>query len=258
VIKSSTSAATALVGDEQRNAFAEQGFFILPGIIDGETLHGLRATVDRMIVDIEREMDAAGVETLGLNHRGSRYFIANRYAGEPALEAFVTGELMLGIAAAVVGPEVYLFNEQFVVKTAEHDSDFAWHQDSGYLAKALGGYDRPYLTCWCALDDVTVENGTIHVLPFDRAGFRGLVDHDVDAASNDHIGYRGDDPGDAVEVAAGSIVVFSSMLLHRSGPNRTSRPRRSYVVQYTDVPVLRADGTPLHVARPVVSGGLRR
>jgi ectoine hydroxylase-related dioxygenase (phytanoyl-CoA dioxygenase family) len=220
-------------------------------------VQALRSTADRLVADAERDMEANATETLGLNHRGSRYFIANRSTSEPVLEGFVTGELMSSLAGAVLGPDAYLFNEQFVVKMGEGESEFSWHQDSGYLAKNLPGYDRPYLTCWCALDDVSEANGTIHVLPFPRAGGRGLVDHDVDAASNDHIGYSGSDAGDAVEVSAGSIVVFSSMLLHRSGANHTPRPRRSYVVQYTDVPVLVPGGTPLALARPVLRAGRR-
>jgi len=58
-----------------------------------------------------------------------------------------------------------------------------------------------------------------------------------------------------VFVAAGSIAVFSSTLLHRSGPNRTNRPRRGYVVQYSPEPILRADGTPSGLAEALLVGG---
>ena len=36
-----------------------------------------------------------------------------------------------------------------------------------------------------------------------------------------------------VDAAAGSIVAFSSRLLHSTGPNLTSRLRRVYLAQYT-------------------------
>jgi len=35
-----------------------------------------------------------------------------------------------------------------------------------------------------------------------------------------------------VEVAAGSVVVFSSLTPHRTGPNRTDAVRKAYIVQY--------------------------
>ncbi|MEC4672719.1 MAG: phytanoyl-CoA dioxygenase family protein, partial [Nitrospirota bacterium] len=43
-----------------------------------------------------------------------------------------------------------------------------------------------------------------------------------------------EEPPDAVCVPAkaGSIVVFSSLTPHATGPNRTSSPRKTYIVQY--------------------------
>jgi ectoine hydroxylase-related dioxygenase (phytanoyl-CoA dioxygenase family) len=38
-----------------------------------------------------------------------------------------------------------------------------------------------------------------------------------------------------VPVAAGSIVVFSSLTPHCTGPNRTGQVRKSYIVQYAPV-----------------------
>jgi ectoine hydroxylase-related dioxygenase (phytanoyl-CoA dioxygenase family) len=123
---------------------------------------------------------------------------------------------------------VYLFNEQYVVKAAEQGMRFSWHQDSGFVDYP----HRPYLTCWIALDDMTEANGTVYLLPYARAPTREVVEHVRDDASNDLVGYSGDDAGDPVIVAAGSIACFSSTLLHRSGPNTTDRMRRVYVAQY--------------------------
>ena len=59
------------------------------------------------------------------------------------------------------------------VKGTEGSMHLAWHQDSGYV----GFPHRPYLTCWCALDDMSEENGTVYILPYERAGTRELVEH---------------------------------------------------------------------------------
>ena len=68
------------------------------------------------------------------------------------------------------------------------------------------------------------------------------------------IGYTGDDPGDPVVVPAGSIVCFSSTVLHRSGPNTTDHMRRVYVAQYSAEPLLDEDGSrPRHLAEPLPS-----
>ena len=59
-----------------------------------------------------------------------------------------------------------------VIKGAETGMKFSWHQDSGYV-----NYPdhKPYLTCWCALDDMSEANGTVHLLPFSRSGIRSWV-----------------------------------------------------------------------------------
>src|SRR5262249_56781665 len=103
------------------------------------------------------------------------------------LRRFVFGELMAEICRATIGGYAYLFNDQYVVKGAESGTEFAWHQDSGYV-----GYPHaPYLTCWCALDDVNEANGTIYLLPSSRAGTRDWVRHRKDEGTNDMIGYFG-------------------------------------------------------------------
>ena len=116
---------------------------------------------------------------------------------------------------------------------------FAWHQDSGYVKFRDGEtYHKPYLTCWVALDDIDETNGTIYVLPHDRAGTRDtIMDHTQEEKTNDLIGYTGDDPGDPVVVPAGSIVAFSSYLFHRSGSNTTDAMRRVYLAQYSGEPI---------------------
>jgi ectoine hydroxylase-related dioxygenase (phytanoyl-CoA dioxygenase family) len=90
---------------------------------------------------------------------------------------------------------------------------------------------EPYLTCWIALDDVTEENGAVYLLPYSRVGVRSYVKHIKDERTNDKVCYFGSDPGQPVVVPAGSIAVFSSTVMHRSGPNLTDEYRRVYVAQ---------------------------
>ncbi|KAG0033537.1 hypothetical protein BGZ82_006078 [Podila clonocystis] len=62
-----------------------------------------------------------------------------------------------------------LFNEQYIVKTprSESISSFEWHQDSQYMdASAQSSY--PVVSCWTALDDVNLSNGTLVIEPFPR------------------------------------------------------------------------------------------
>ena len=45
--------------------------------------------------------------------------------------------------------------------------------------------------------------------------------------------YCGPDLGEPVPVIRGSIIAFSSLLFHRSGPNLSQYTRKAYVVQFS-------------------------
>jgi ectoine hydroxylase-related dioxygenase (phytanoyl-CoA dioxygenase family) len=227
----------------QSNRFQKEGFFVLENVVPEADLEALRGECQRFIDERDREMDRLGVDTIDLDHRGSRYFV-HAYGKSPAVERFLRSDLMRRVAATALGSTVYLFNEQYVVKAAERGMKFGWHQDSGFIPYA----HQPYLTCWIPLDDVDEENGTVYLLPFSRAGVRDVVEHVRDEETNDLVGYFGDDPGDPVSVPAGSIACFSSTLFHRSGANTTDRVRRVYLAQYSAEPILNEDGRPRHLA----------
>jgi ectoine hydroxylase-related dioxygenase (phytanoyl-CoA dioxygenase family) len=245
------SAAPAQITTEHARRFADDGFFVLDGVLPASDLQLLRGECGRLVDERDREMDRHGVDKLDLDHRGRRYFV-HAYDKSPRVRRFLFSELMAQIARTALGDTVYLFNEQYVVKAAERGMRFGWHQDSGFI-----GYTHaPYLTCWIALDDVREANGTVYLLPYERAGTRDVVEHVRDEETNDMIGYSGADPGDPVVVRAGSIACFSSTVFHRSGPNTTDHVRRVYVAQYSAEPVLSEDGSqPRHLAEPVLVNG---
>jgi ectoine hydroxylase-related dioxygenase (phytanoyl-CoA dioxygenase family) len=228
---------------EQARRFQEEGFFVLEGGVSEDDLEALRGECERLIDERDREMDQLGVDTIDLDHRGSRYFV-HAYRKSEKVEGFLRSDLMREVATAALGETVYLFNEQYVVKAAERGMKFGWHQDSGFIPYA----HRPYLTCWIPLDDVDEANGTVYLLPFTRARTRDVVEHVRDEDTNDLVGYFGEDPGDPVIVSAGTIACFSSTLFHRSGANTTDRMRRVYLAQYSAEPILNEDGRPRHLA----------
>ncbi len=237
--------------------YRERGYAVLPDMIDASTLARLREECAYFLGYVDSELDARGKQTYGITHRGKRYFIANRYRQSAYMPTFLYGELMGTVAQAFLGHDVYLFNEQWVVKGAEQGMKFAWHQDSGYVNfRDPGNQHAPYLTCWCALDDMTRANGTISVLPHHVLGTQNQVlDHELEPGSNDLVGYRGDEPGDLVEVKAGSIAVFSSTTLHRSSANTTDLSRRAYLAQYSAAPLTATNGSPWGHAVPFVRDG---
>ncbi|MCS7048196.1 MAG: phytanoyl-CoA dioxygenase family protein [Verrucomicrobiae bacterium] len=247
----------SVVSEEQLEQYETEGYMILERVIPDDMLQMLREECAYFLGYNDALMDSRGIRTEGLNHRGKRYFISNRYRLSPRMRDFIFSPLMAEITQAVLGPNVYLFHEQWVVKAAEQGMKFAWHQDSGYVkAGDPQTRHRPYLTCWCTLDDVNEENGTVYILPHSRGGTKNTIyTHTQEQGTNDLIGYTGDDPGIPVIVPAGSIVAFSSYTLHRSGANRTKRMRRIYLPQYSAEPIITSKGERWGMAVPFILNG---
>ncbi|HEX7945197.1 MAG TPA: phytanoyl-CoA dioxygenase family protein [Phenylobacterium sp.] len=217
---------------DQSRQFAEQGYAVFPGALAGEALTLLRAECDAFVAREDARMDAAGVDTIDISHRGKRYFANECQRIVPALRSVLFGRAMADVCRATLGDTAYFFFDQYVVKGPEGGLPFAWHQDSGYVVGNGGPPDHaPYLTCWCPLDDSNEENGTVRLIPGSHRG--GIVPHDRQAGTNDLVGAPTSSEGIVVEAKAGDVVAFSSLTLHATGANRSTRPRRVYLAQYT-------------------------
>jgi len=248
---SATLTKTVEITDAQKRQYEDAGFFVLERVIPPEHLTLLREECARLMRLQDEEMDRRGTDHLGLSFKGRRYFLSAWHQSERVKE-FMFSPVMADICRALLGDTAFLAFEQFVVKGPEQGMSFAWHQDSGYVNRP----HRPYLTCWCMLDDVTEENGTVYMLPYDRAGTRERVEHVKDEAKGDLIGYFGDDPGVPVVAPAGSIACFASTVFHRSGPNITDKFRRIFLPQYSAEPILKPDGSgPYYLAEPFLRDG---
>jgi ectoine hydroxylase-related dioxygenase (phytanoyl-CoA dioxygenase family) len=243
------------ISEDQKKQYQEKGFFILDQVIPDAELAMIRETCDRLVSEQDAEMERLGTDELNLSRRGSRYFSFLAYQEHPELGRFIFSDLMAEVCRATIGGEALLFWDQFVVKGTSNvgKSTFSWHQDSGYV----DGPHEYYVNAWVPLDDVNEENGTVYLLPFEHAGTRDRVEHRVDPETGDRVGYFGDESGVAAVCPAGSIVVFSSVTFHRSGPNLTDRFRRAYALQYAPEPVHNADGSIMGHVVPFLRNGER-
>ena len=230
------------VTEAQARQYDEDGFFVLEDALGASEVEALIAAID--------PFEERGADTLR-ELEGGRFFIARAdeitftthlVLQSPALREFTRSPLLTGVCADLLGPDVRLYWDQAVYKKPGTESPFPWHQDNGYAFVE----PQQYLTCWVALTDTTEENGCPWVVP--RLHRRGTLAHQYS-----DIGFvclR--DPADAVAVPvqAGSIVVFSSLTPHSTGPNRTDEVRKAYIVQYAP------DGAA--VLRPEPGGATQR
>jgi phytanoyl-CoA hydroxylase len=216
-----------VVTQEQQAQFRQQGFFITEPLFDDATLDATIAEVDRIREETEAAMAGSGTDRAGINLRGKRYFLGQLHEKSAVCRRVCTDPTLVRLAVDLLGPDVRLYWNQAVIKPPHQGASFAWHQDTGYVPIE----PQEYLTCWLALDDTTLENGCIRVIP--GSHHWGLQPHRRDDSVGDMVGYDGPDAGIAVPIKRGQIVAFSSLLLHSSGPNVSTGPRRAYVIQYS-------------------------
>ena len=193
------------------------------------------AVVDALLSDAECDALAATVE-------------ARRWPDIPdALVDWIMDPRWAPLVVPTLGPEVRFLREQVVTKTPRADVQVPWHQDSGYAR-----VPTEFVTCFLALDDITIANGCLWVLPGSHLG--GLVDHRPSGYWRE-VAAAVDDPGVPIELARGSALVFSSFTLHRSGGNGTDGRRPAWMAQFCRADALDTAGAPLSGCPVVADAG---
>ena len=209
---------------EQARAYRDEGFFVLENAFSRAEIDAVVAAIDPLEAEVEAFLRTREDRKLFIARAGEITFAPGLVARSEVLRDFCASPVFADLAHDLIGPDVRLYWEQAVYKKPGADEEFPWHQDNGYT------YIEPqqYLTCWVALTDADVENGCPWVAPGLHRG--GTLHHWMT-----DLGWCClEGPVDAVPAPAraGSIVVFSSLTPHRTGPNRAGGVRKSYIVQF--------------------------
>lgn len=145
----------------------------------------------------------------------------------PVFQALVEHPRTKGFIETVLGQAAILKGTMALSKPPFIGSEKPWHQDNAYFnwlpLEAVA-------TVWIALDDATVENGCMHVLPGMHTNGAFKHCHTIDC----QIVPGRLDYGDAipVELKAGGAMFFSAMLPHQTPPNGSALRRRALQFQY--------------------------
>jgi ectoine hydroxylase-related dioxygenase (phytanoyl-CoA dioxygenase family) len=214
---------TDMLTEEQLKQYAEQGYVILEHLFEAEEMDSIRTIIDELDEAQEKQLRENGKSFISIPNQIN--FTTNLNFKRPELQQFIADDRFVRLTTSILGPDIRLYWDQSVYKRPEANRDFPWHQDNGYVPTE----PVHYTTCWLALEDATVENGCIWVQP--GSHHKGFVPH-----VKTDIGwlcYYGEEEGVPVELRKGSMVVFHSLLFHRSTPNRSQTTRKGYVIQYS-------------------------
>jgi ectoine hydroxylase-related dioxygenase (phytanoyl-CoA dioxygenase family) len=212
------------VSHAQARQYDEQGFFVLEDAFTPAEVAAVVAEIDPIEARVEAALRQADGGRVFIARADEITFTIHLVRRSARLRAFVGARVFRDLAADLIGPDVRLYWDQAVYKKPGTEAPFPWHQDNGYTFIE----PQQYLTCWVALTDATLENGCPWVVP-------GLHRMGTLAHRPSDLGFVClDDAHDAVAVPAraGSIVVFSSLTPHATGPNRSAAVRKAYIVQF--------------------------
>lgn len=125
-----------------------------------------------------------------------------------------------------------LFTEKLNLKRAHHGGPNPLHQDRPYWDDAPDPDHTA--TAIVYLDDTTVDNGCLEVVPGSHTAGRHPTRRDSDPFGNLEMDPEANAHLERIPVVvpAGSVVLFGAYLAHATGPNRTDRDRRALLYSY--------------------------
>lgn len=160
----------------------------------------------------------------------------------PFFDRVMRSDRILDILTDLIGPAIRFQGNKLNMKSPQFGSPVEWHQDFAFYPHT----NDDLLAVGVALDDCTLENGCLMVIPGSHHG--PILDHHQEGRFAGAIDPTREsvDLSRAVPVTvnAGGISIHHARLLHGSAPNRSTKPRRLFLIQYAAVDAWPLAGVP--------------
>ena len=221
--------------EEQKAFWVENGYLALEDVLPSEDLERLRGAADELTEHAAGTAESTDRSKLNVTRDDPSGGLVQQVAEPHELGAewmsLARDPRVLDIVEDLIGPNIQLYYSMMMMKPPRQGFSVPWHQDLAFFA-----HDRAALVvCQVYLDDSTLENGCIHVVPGSHKD--GLLNHyDGDVFTEIVVG---DAPNYdvrqvALPVKAGGMAVWHCLTLHSSPPNRSDYPRRGVTFEFKD------------------------
>ena len=227
----------SILTDRQKQLFNERGFLAVEDLVPAPFIENMKDRLEYLCehwdspeaerAGVGQEMDQGNTAVAEKTARTVRKF-SGLIPHEPVFDEYMRTSRVADVAAELIGTPLYLHGDQALMKPPEVGSEKPFHQDNAYFQVTP---DDAVITCWCALDEATTENGCLHYLAGSHK--RGLVEHEK-IENTPHLVPPGLRREDAVPVPArpGTVVFHHGWALHMSPPNRSRSWRRAMVLHF--------------------------
>ena len=245
-----------MITQQQIDFFAENGYLRYGRVLHMAAVEELRTALDKVIAietaggddsEVEFQFGHRRGEPMQNDSAGQRQRVLTQYVNmfkrEPSYERLLHHPVISGVACALLNtPRVRLWHDQIISKPPGDNGHFRYHQDF-YLWPLQ---EPRIVTCWLALDDVTPENGCMHVVPGSHKDPRfGLESYAAELAARaaaeaegreaeeserQKMAYEPASTGRPVELKAGECMFHHCQNFHATPANVTDRQRRAHVM----------------------------
>jgi len=229
--RSERDKVAGMLSPAQIQFYREQGYLGVNDVYSPAEIADLRRVTDEY-VETSRDLTQPDA-TFDLEPTHSREHPQLRRISNPAkLHAVYRQTLgqaqMLDIVTQLIGPSIYSNGDKLNMKIGGVGSPVEWHQDWAFYPHT----NDDLLAVGVAIDDSTLENGCLMVIPKTHTG--RIYDHNQDGGFVGAVTEAGFRPDGAVPILlkAGGISIHHVRLLHGSAPNLSPHPRRLLLFQF--------------------------
>lgn len=225
-----------MLTEEQVEFYHEQGYLLVPEVLDDATVTELREVSNEFIEKSGTVSASDDLYDIGTGHSAEHprlRRLKNPHTHHFIYERVVRCDAIVDVVAALVGPSVRFDHSKLNYKPKDASGTIEWHQDWAFYPYT----NDDMLAVGVLIEDVTEENGPMMVVPgshkgpifnhHDKGFFVGALDRNEDNF----------DASNAVTLTgkAGSITVHHVRTVHGSKENLTDQNRPFLVISYIAV-----------------------
>ena len=220
-----------MLSREQIDFYHTSGYLGVEGVLSRDEVEELRRVTDAFVEASRQVTETDGVFDLEPGHTPE--FPQLRRLIDPSRQhdAYDRGlrhEKILDITSQLIGSGIRTNGDKLNMKSAEVGSPVEWHQDWAFYPHT----NDDLLAVGVAIDDMTLENGCLLVVPGSHKG--RIHDHHLNGRFAGAV-TEPDFTGECavpIEIKAGGISIHHVRTLHASAPNTSGKPRRLLLYMY--------------------------
>ncbi|NLR82956.1 phytanoyl-CoA dioxygenase family protein [Chitinophaga eiseniae] len=220
------------ISEENISFYTSNGYLVAPSLLQAEEIAALKKETAAIFRgergQLEGLLNVAPGES---DDEVLKKYVAIHFPHKisPVIYRYLFHEKIVKTLQRIISSNVKCMQSMLFVK-GPGKAGQSWHQDEYYIPTR----DQSLTGVWIAIDDASVRNGCLWIIP-GRPGYimprvANSSDEYADVDTVDASGYGGQSI--PVEVKSGSVVFFNGYTLHSSLRNKTADCFRSALVNH--------------------------